>query len=100
MKNKTLKHKKMCKHDCEHETTMVALNHWFNRMFEELGWMILAKHDKHMEYKVISYKKSLHRLKDSLECKIRKVEEIDRKNDLMIMSKHLHVLMSKVNKVL
>ena len=45
---------------------MKGIHHWHTRMFEKLGWMVLAK-EKGYDYKVDAYKKST--------LKVFKVEE-------------------------
>ena len=73
------------------EATMHGLSHWYDAMFEKLGWMILAK-EQGMTDKVMSYKASVERLKKSIEYKIKHVKEADRKADLRIMWNNVCVL--------
>ena len=86
------KHKKhmskTMKKPCKYEATIFGLNHWYKDMFEKLGWMVLAKEWGGMNDKIVSYKKSLYRLKRHLECKIS--VENDRKTDLQIMWDSVH----------
>ena len=79
------------------EATMHGINNWYEKMFEELGWMVLAKH-KGFTDKVSTYKNSLQRLKTAIEQKIHKVYEADRKMDLEILHKNLMVLIDHAHK--
>lgn len=84
---------------CEHPATMNDLTLWHKSMFETLGWMVLAK-EYAMEYKVTSYKESLRRLCEKLECKMETVKEDDHKMDLKIMCDQVECLLSKVDTIL
>ena len=91
--SKTRKHKKSCKYPA----TMYGLNKWSEHVFEELGWMVLAN-KKGYNDKVNTYKMSVKRLIEHLECKISSVDEKDRKDDLKILLDNAHILMSHVEK--
>ena len=88
---KTHKHHKCC------HSTMMGLQIWYKKMFEQLGWMVLAK-DRGLYDKIAVYKNSVKRLKDSIEMKLEKVKEADRKADLRIMHRDVCCLMEHVHK--
>lgn len=72
--------------------THQGLAGWYKHLFEELGWMILAKKRGMMD-KVGTYIHSLHRFKNSIEYKISTTQERDRKQDLHIMHSNICVLL-------
>lgn len=76
---------------CKHQATNDALIKWYNDMFEKLGWMILAKSNG-IRDKVLSYKHSLNRLREHLECKIMATFDMDKRNDLEIMLNNVKIL--------
>ena len=82
---------------CEYPATMHGLKHWYEAMFEKLGWMILAKKKQYTE-KVSSYVISLDRLHEKLICKIGSIRDQDKKNDLMIMLDNVKILIDHAKK--
>jgi len=94
---KTRKNKSRNRH-CDDPATMEWLKVWHQHMFEHLGWMVLANSKGYMDDKVQSYKKSLLRLEDKLQCKINSVHDPDKKTDLEIMHKNVKVLVAHVTK--
>jgi len=79
------------------EATMKGLHEWFVKLFEERGWMILAK-ERGMDDKVQVYKNSLQRLKQSLENALEDYKEEDRKRDIKIIWNNVNILIEDVNK--
>lgn len=91
MKNNDMKMLECC------NATYHGLHHWHKSMFEELGWMILAK-SHGLTDKITAYKNSLQRLKWSIEHKMTHTKERDRKEDLMILHGNLMVLIEHADK--
>jgi hypothetical protein len=83
---------------CNDPSTMHGLKVWYEAMFEKLGWMVLANSKGYMKDKVESYKKSLLRLEDKIQCKINSIENMDKKTDLEIMHKNVQILIAHVMK--
>ena len=83
---------------CGDQATFSGLKQWYKHEFTHLGWMILAKEKKGMNDKIVSYKKSLRRLKKALECKVKQTFSPDKKNDLLIMWNDINTLIIHVEK--
>lgn len=94
---KTAKLIKKIKFSHNPDYTYPGLVQWYHAMFERLGWMILAK-DHGFNDKIAMYKKSVHRLKEGLEKKLRDIENNDKRQDLEIMLRNLEVLIKHANK--
>lgn len=82
---------------CEFPATMCGLKKWHTKMFDQLGWMVLANHHGYKD-KIVAYKSSLNRLKDKLECKIKSIKDEDKKDDLEIMHANVKELIKHVKK--
>lgn len=80
-----------------HYATFHGLHHWHKAMFEELGWMILAKKYGYMD-KVYAYKNSVVRLKEALEKRMASMKDTDRKKDLSILHQNVITLMEHAEK--
>jgi hypothetical protein len=78
------------------DATMHAIYDWQKHMFEELGWMILAKR-RGMLDKVNTYKNSLARLKMTILKKHKHVRDLDKKDELMILLKNVEILTEHAN---
>jgi len=80
-----------------HDTTFDGLHHWHRHVFEEMGWMVLAK-AKGYGYKVSTYKQSIGHLIKSIENGITTYTESDRKHDLTLLLANVKVLDAFVKK--
>jgi|MesohylFT_1024984.scaffolds.fasta_scaffold36302_2 hypothetical protein len=79
------------------DATYNGIRMWYKSMFEQLGWMILAKSNGYRD-KIISYKMSLQRLKTSIQKKHSTIKDADKKEDLSIMLKNTILLIDHVEK--
>lgn len=91
------KMKKISPKSCEYQTTMCGIKKWYQKMFEQLGWMVLAKHYRNDE-KIWCYKRSVDELKQQLMCKIKSTNDFDKKQDLEIMLDNVHQLCKHIKK--
>jgi len=85
---------------CANPVSTYGFQRWYTAMFEQMGLMVLAKSKGDMADRIYSYKKSLERLINKLECKIDTVEEHDRKIDLQLMCENVKILSAHANKYL
>lgn len=97
-RNKVAGNKTRKANGCRYSATMQGLNAWHKAMFEQLGWMVLAKEKYHLSDKITTYKNSVDRLKEAIECKMTQVHEIDRKNDLKILLDNVMILKAHIDK--
>ena len=79
------------------DVTLKGINRWFKSVFEQLGYIVLAK-SKGMSDKIQVYINSVHRLKQAIEDKKTKVYDADKVEDLRIMSANLDVLLKHIHK--
>jgi len=79
------------------DATFHGLGHWYKHLFEELGWMILAK-SRGMTDKIAVYLNSITRCKMAIEQKIHKTRDSDKKEDLKIMHHNIVILMEHAQK--
>lgn len=79
-----------------YSVTFKGLHSWYKKMFEKLGWMVLAERDERIE-KIKWYKKSINHLIEAIKEKHDMIEEADRKLDLHIMLNNAESLRDFVN---
>jgi len=75
------------------DATFAGLGHWYKHLFEQLGWMVLAKR-RGLVDKTSVYKNSLKRFKISVEKKMAGTKDKDRKDDLKIMHDNICILIA------
>lgn len=73
------------------QRTFSDLQHWTQKMFEKLGWMILSTHEQNID-KVTHYLNSIKHLMKKLDEKIQVTQEQDRINDLQILKQQVSYL--------
>jgi len=81
------------------EATFYGLHKWEMKIFERLGWMVLAKNERN-SLKIKAYFQCIHTLKSSLHKKMEDVEEKDRKDDLKILHDQACILWRAATKLL
>jgi hypothetical protein len=79
------------------KTTYKGIVQWYKSVFEQLGWMILAKHHG-MTDKVTTYVNSIYRIHIAIHQKIKSTFDKDRIQDLEIMGDNIKVLLAHVQK--
>ena len=85
----------MNKFSKSHSNTMAGLRNWYQKMFEELGWMVIAK-SRGYDDKIMCYKNSLYRLKEAIEYRLGH-HEPHLKHDLMVMLGNTNILINHVH---
>lgn len=79
------------------DTPICALSKWYEAMFEKLGWMVLAQ-KRGMVEKVMNYKNSIDHLEMCLKDRIPHIKDADKKMDLEIMLRNIHILKTHISK--
>lgn len=90
MKNKSKKVPGKC---CD--VTYKGLHDWYKSVFEQLGWMVLAK-ENGMTDKISVYINSIYRIHMAIEQLIK--THPHKKVDLQIMKKNVKILLAHVQK--
>lgn len=67
-----------------HANTFHGLHHWHTKMFEKLGWMVLAK-AKGYDYKIRDYKQSIEHLIQSIDHVASEYTDSDKVHDLRVL---------------
>ena len=80
-----------------HASTMKGIHHWHTRMFEKLGWMVLAK-AKGYDFKVEAYKKSINHLLKTIDHVSAEYVNQNRKHDLNVLRMNTVCLQDFVRK--
>jgi hypothetical protein len=88
------------------KTTTCGLIKWTEKMFEKLGWMVLAMKEvedgtsvkSQMTRKLKSYGETLIVLEKSIELKISTVKDEDKKDDLKVELERVRTLRTFFNK--
>ena len=83
----------------QHANTFHGLHQWHTKMFEKLGWMVLAK-AKGYDYKILDYIKSIQHLIASIEHVIREYHDKDKIHDLRVLHMNATELLHFANTTL
>jgi len=75
----------------EYEVTMHSISIMYVKLFEKLGWMIIANSNKDKE-KTKMYLHTLKQVKKIIDNKHKSTKDKDKKDDLFIMSDNLAIL--------
>ena len=88
------------RHNCEHNMTMHGLQKWYETVFKNLGWKVLAHNRGTLDdiNKVMVYKNSIRQLMEKIECKLKSVSDHDNKQDLKIMWDNVKILLDHAEK--
>lgn len=83
------------------EVTYHALFKWSKAMYEKLGWMYLTQQKHNLSgHKVAAYKESVDHLLECIKVKIDKIQDMDKKADLMILHDNTMILKKAIHKLL
>jgi hypothetical protein len=77
--------------------TFMGLQRWFKELYEELGWMVLAK-ELGYEDKLVGYKMKLKRFDQALAGAERELQDPDKIRDIEIMKDKIRILEKHVHK--
>ena len=82
----------------EFPISMEGIYKMYTYLFNELGWMVLAKARKDKTCKIQSYVEEIERLIKSINEKQKEIKDTDEINNLEILKYNLHTLMDHVKK--
>ena len=77
--------------------TRKGLYKWYESVYEKVGWMVLAKNNGR-KYKLNAFEEELKHLLEALKEKIEQVNDVDSKNDLIILQDNTIVLLKFFSK--
>ena len=78
-----------------YHTTVHGLEKWHQRMFEKLGWMVLAKRDKR-KHKLMAYKEGVAHLHKAITERLAIIQDPDNKYDLEQLLFNVHSLQQTI----
>ena len=78
-------------------STNVSISHWYKKVFDRLGWTVLAAAQGY-NYRVTAYKKSVENLLKTIDHVAAEYEDHNRLHDLKVMKMHVEVLHDYVEK--
>jgi len=77
--------------------TFNDITQWYIQIFGQMGWMVLANAHGYKD-KLNCYRTSISKFKMAVETKMSQIQDVDQKQDLMIMLNYMTVLQNHVNK--
>lgn len=79
--------------------TLHSLHDWYRRLFEELGWMLLAKYHRY-DPKIDAYLFGIDQLMMVISEKVGDTQSLDKVNDLHVMAANLVILQTHARRLL